>query len=345
MTSLGVERHALPTPHPGAAPNRAPSISVAIAVYGCRDALPELHQRVTAALRQVTNNYEIVFVDDCSPDLAWAALRKLADQDPHVKAVRLSRNFGQHAAITAALAHCSGDWTVVMDCDLEDRPEEIPRLYEKAMEGYDVVLARRQERHTSRWRRALASIYFALMRLVLGFQQDGSYGTFSIMSRKVRDAFLAIRDKDRHFLFILHWLGFEQTAIEVTQAPRHSGRSSYSFGRLLQHSIDGMFFQTTTLLRWIVTFGFLLAASGGILAAVFIYLFLAAHPPAGWTSVIVAELVIGGFIIMSTGVTGIYIGKVFQQVKDRPLFVVDSRLNLEDQVDHAEAAEPLASAL
>lgn len=267
-------------------------------------------------------------VDDASPDMAWPVICQIAATDQHVRGIRLSRNFGQHAAITAALAHCSGDWTVVMDCDLEDRPEEMGRLYERALEGYDVVLGRRRQRQVGRARQTLARIYFSLMRLIMGFEQDGTYGTYSIMSRQVREAFLEIRDKDRHYLFILHWLGFRQTSIEVVQSPRHSGRSSYSFGRLLQHSIDGMFFQTTTLLRWIVSFGFLLALAGVLLALAFVYLYLTAHPPAGWTSVIVAELVIGGFIIMSTGVTGIYIGKVFQQVKDRPLYLVDARLNI-----------------
>jgi polyisoprenyl-phosphate glycosyltransferase len=299
-------------------------LSIVVPVYGCRDCLDELHQRLTKAVKSITSSYELVFVDDRSPDGAWPLLEKLAAGDPHVKGVRLSRNFGQHAAITAGLASSHGDWTVVMDCDLEDPPEAIPSLYARAKEGFDMVLARRKQRTHSTFRRALSWVYFKLLNTFMGTDIDAAYGTFSILNRKVVEAYLSLGERDRHYLFVLYWLGFEHGTIEVDHRERGSGQSSYTLGRLLRHAVSGVFFQTTTLLLYIVYLGFIVAGVGLLGALYLLYLYVVAHPPQGYTSVMVLVLVIGGFIITSTGVTGLYIGRVFQQVKGRPLYVVDT---------------------
>lgn len=299
-------------------------LSVVVPVYGCRDCLDQLHQRLAKALKPITSSYELIFVDDRSSDGAWPVLEGLAQSDPHVKAIRLSRNFGQHAAITAGLAASEGDWTVVMDCDLQDPPESIPGLYARAKEGFDLVLARRKVRSTSQLRLLLSRAYFKLLNTFMGTNIDGGFGTFSILNRKVVDAFLSLGERDRHYLFVLHWLGFEQGSIDIEQGTRAAGKSTYTMRQLVRHAVSGVFFQTTTLLLYIVYLGFFVAAAGVLLAAYLVYLALVAHPQPGWVSVMVLVLVIGGFIITSTGVTGLYIGRVFQQVKGRPLFVVDS---------------------
>ena len=299
-------------------------LSVVVPVYGCRDCLLELYRRLTAQLAEITPDYEIILVDDRSPDGSWTVLKTIAAADPKVRAIRLSRNFGQHNAITAGLASSEGRWTVVMDCDLQDPPEEIAPLYEAARHrGYDLVLARRQSRAHSWLRLLLARAYFKLLNTFMGTGIDGSYGTFSILSRKVVDAYLSLGDRDRHYLFVLQWLGFEQGSVEFEQAARGSGRSAYTFGRLIRHAVRGVFFQTTNVLLYIVFFGFFLAAGGLLWALYLVYLVAVAHPPPGYTSVMVATIIIGGFIIVSTGVTGIYIGRVFEQVKGRPLYVID----------------------
>lgn len=299
-------------------------LSVVVPVYGCKECLEELHRRLDKEVKKITSSYEVVFVDDRSPDGAWPVLEALAQTDSHVKAVRLSRNFGQHAAITAGLAASQGEWTVVMDCDLQDPPEAIASLYERAKVGFDMVLGRRKQRSHSPLRLLLARIYFKLLNTFMGTNIDGGFGTFSILSRKVVDAYLSLGERDRHYLFVLHWLGFNQGTIEFDHSERAAGTSSYTFGRLLRHAVSGVFFQTTTLLLYIVYLGFAVAGGGVLLAFYFIFLALTKHPPPGWTSVMVLLLVIGGFIITSTGVTGLYIGRVFQQVKGRPLYVVDS---------------------
>jgi dolichol-phosphate mannosyltransferase len=299
-------------------------LSVVVPVYGCRDCLDQLHQRLAKALEPITGSYQVVFVDDRSPDGAWPVLETLARSDSHVKAIRLSRNFGQHAAITAGLAASEGEWTVVMDCDLQDPPELIGSLYAKAVAGYDLVLARRRQRSQPALRRLLARIYFKVLNTFMGTNIDGGFGTFSILSRKVVDAYLSLGERDRHYLFVLTWLGFEQGVMDFDQNDRPAGKSSYSLPKLVRHALSGIFFQTTTLLVYIVYLGFFVVAMGVLLSAFLIYLDLVAHPQPGWVSVMVLILVIGGFIITSTGVTGLYIGRVFQQVKGRPLYVVDS---------------------
>jgi polyisoprenyl-phosphate glycosyltransferase len=305
-------------------------LSVVVPVYGCADCLHSLSERIAAAVAPIVSTYEIVLVDDRSPDGAWQAILALSAADTHVHGVRLSRNFGQHAAITAGFSEARGRRVIVMDCDLQDPPEEIPRLYERSMAGKDIVLARRVGRRHSWLRRTSARAYFRLMRTFINSEIDGDYGTFSIVTRPVVDAYLAVGDRGRHYLFILNWLGFDRDEIEVAHAERAAGRSSYTFGRLMRHALEGVFFQTTVLLRWIIYFGFAVSLGGMCLAAYLSYFALANHPYPGWTSLAVLILLIGGLILISTGVTGLYIGQIFEQVKARPIFVVDERTGDDD---------------
>jgi dolichol-phosphate mannosyltransferase len=215
-----------------------------------------------------------------------------------------------------------------MDCDLQDPPEVIGRLYDAAHGGHDIVFARRARRTHSLPRRLVSKAYFALLRATTGTTIDDRYGSFSIVSRKVVDAYLTFKDRDRHYLFILYWLGFTTTAIDYAQGERPSGHSAYSLKKLLVHALAGVFFQTTAALRWIIYLGFVLSASGILLATYWLYRYAVyGVRQEGWTSLAVLLLVLSGAIITTTGVTGLYIGKMFEQVKERPLFVVDLAIN------------------
>ena len=317
-------------------------LSVVIPVYGCDSCLRVLHRRLRATLDGLTESAEIIFVDDRSPDAAWTTLQELAAEDPGVKAVRLSRTFGQHYAITAGIAESRGRWVAVMDCDLQDEPEQLPRLYEKALEGHDIVLARRTRRRGPWTRRAAGHSYYRVRNRLVGADMFANYTNLSVISRKVAEAFLALRDRDRHYLLILYWLGFERTAIEVDPAERHSGRSAYSWRALVRVALDGMFFQSTILLRWIVYAGFLLAAAGALLALYTLTVFALGRDLPEWTGLPVLILLLTGFIICSTGVTALYIGKIFEQVKGRPLYVVDTKISegLEQPFRRELAATP-----
>src|SRR5439155_18948295 len=179
-----------------------------------------------------------------------------------------------------------GRWTVVMDCDLQDPPELIPRLYAKAQEGYDIVLARRAQRTHSPLRMLAAKLYFKAIKIFLGVDISGQYGAFSIVSAKARAAFLSVPDSDRHYVPILFWIGFERADVELAQAERYAGESSYSFGSLVSLAAQGIFFQTTTLLRWVIYAGFAIAAAGMLLAVLLVVSRFFYHPYPGWTSVI-----------------------------------------------------------
>jgi dolichol-phosphate mannosyltransferase len=314
-----------------AAPDPAPrasmvELSVVIPVYNAEACLPILHQRLSDVLRKLTASYEIVLVDDRSTDQSWPALVQLAKQDVRVRAYRLSRNFGQHAAITAGMAQCAGARTIVMDCDLQDPPEDIPRLYAKALEGFDVVLARRTLRRHSRFRRLTARLYFGLLGLFNQTPLDRQHGSFSIISRKVIDAYLRLGDHSRHYLFLIRWLGFTTASVDYEVAERFAGHSAYTLGRLLRHASDGIFFQTTAFLRWIVYLGFVIAAGGFALAGYLVFHALTRRMPPGWTSLAVLILIVGGLITISVGVAGLYIGKIFDEVRRRPVFVISEQI-------------------
>jgi polyisoprenyl-phosphate glycosyltransferase len=313
----------------------AVEISVVVPVYACETCLRELHRRLTQSLEWTAGDYELVFIEDRGPDASWEVLRQLAGEDRHVRAFRLSRNFGQHAAITAGLSEARGRWTVVMDCDLQDPPEEIRRLHAKASEGYEIVLAKRARKRSPLFRRLASQAYFALLNFFTGTSIDPGHGSFSIISRKVVDAFLGFKDRDRHYLFVLYWLGFDRASVEYEHAARPSGKSAYTFRRLLAHALEGMFFQTTVLLRWVIYFGFTLAVLGLGAAAYFSAARIGGNAYPGWTSLAVLLLLIGGLIIVSTGVIGLYVGRVFNEVRERPLFVIDE--STEEEIGRTNA--------
>ncbi len=301
-------------------------ISVVIPVYNCAGCLRALHERLTATLTALTPDYEIVLVDDRSRDGAWEILTELTRADRRLRVVRLSRNFGQHAAITAGLTRSRGAWTVVMDCDLQEPPEEIARLYAKAQEGYDIVRAVREGRRHTAFRRLSSSLY----RRMLSEREGGEieFSTLSIISRKVVDAFLQLRDRDREYQLVLDWLGFSQATIGFDHAEREGDApSAYGLRELLKVALDGMFFRTTVLLRWIVLLGFVVAVLGGLLGLYAIYSRYVEDTPPGYTSIVVLLVLLSGFIIISLGVVGLYVGRIFDQVKGRPLFVVDEQID------------------
>jgi glycosyltransferase involved in cell wall biosynthesis len=314
----------MPGPEETTAPAGAVQLSVVVPVYGCGPCLQALHERLTRSVAAITDRYELVFVDDRSVDDGWEMLQRLARSDGHVRAFRLSRNFGQDAAITAGLAQARGRRTVVMDCDLQEAPEDIPRLWAAAEEGYEVVRTIRRGRRHSRFKRWTSRLY---RRLTLESGTHPDYSTLSLISRPVLDALLRLRDKDREYTLALDWLGFDSTSIEIDHAERHAGQSSYTLRRLFRVALDGMFFRTTVLLRVVVLVGFVIALAGVGLAAFEVADYLAAPDSTvpGYASLVVLLLVVGGVIIVSVGVVGLYVGRIFEQVKDRPLFLIDAR--------------------
>jgi len=253
----------------------------------------------------------------------------------------MSRNVGQQLAITAGLQNCAGDQAIVMDCDLQDPPESIPLLLEAARDGTDVVFAKRKSGYQSPFRMHANRLYFRLLGLISGHHFDGELGAFSLISRRVIDAFLQFRERDRHYLMVLHEVGFETTTITYERATRGSGQSGYTLSRLIAQAVSGMVFSTTRVLHGVIYTGIVMAGAGLLLAVIVILGWLLRGALPGWTSLIVVQLLIGGVMTLCMGVTGLYVGRIFEASRQRPLYFVQDRLDAESRV-HRRPAETAA---
>lgn len=300
-----------------------PHISVVTPVYKAEGCLEELHKRLVAALEPVTQDFEIVMVEDCGGDASWQIIQRLARADPRVKGLQFSRNFGQHYGITAGLDLCDSDWVVVMDCDLQDQPEEIPRLYAKAREGYDVVLAHRGKRADSLGKRLTSWLFYRLFSWLADIEYDGNAGNFRIISRNVVENCCRMREQLRFFGGLINWMGFPTASIEVAHAARHEGQSTYTFSKLWRLAGDTIIAYSDKPLRLSIRFGFIMSA---LAFAAGLYILQGAwfhgSPVVGWPSLIVSVYFIGGIVISILGIIGIYLGKTFEETKKRPLYIV-----------------------
>lgn len=298
-----------------------------IPVYGCRKAIPELYERLTATLQQLSNNYEIILVNDYCPQNSWEEIEKICRNDPKVVGIEMARNFGQMKAITAGLDYSTGQYVIVMDCDLQDAPEEIPRLYEKLNEGYDVVFARRMQRKDPPLRRLISKLFYKVYSAATDGRYDPSLANFSIMKRQVADEYCSMREIHRAFGMYIKWLGFRHGYIDVEHHDRHSGKSSYSLRKRIDYAIEILTSQSDKLLRLITKVGLWIAFLSFIMVIVTIVRYFFLHIPQGYTSLFAVVFMMGGLILSAVGVVGIYIGNIFLETKHRPLYVVRTVLN------------------
>ncbi|MFM7108745.1 MAG: glycosyltransferase [Planctomycetaceae bacterium] len=310
-------------------PAGAPHLSIVSPVFRAEECLPELHRRLVAAAERITPDFELVLVEDRGPDGSWRVLERIAAADPRVKAIRLSRNCGQHYAITAGLDHAEGDWVVVMDCDLQDPPEEIPALYAKAREGYDVVFARRRNR-ADRWSKVLpGKCFYAFLAWLTGEPFDSTVANFSISSRRAIGAFRACRERDRSFPMVMRHVGFERTTLDVAHAPRFAGTTSYSLRKLLAFALQNVIAASTRPLVMSVQFGLAIAAASLLYGIYVLVLALRSRVEVpGWTTLALLMSFLFGLLFMQLGVIGLYLGRTFEQAKNRPLYHVAEARNL-----------------
>lgn len=301
-------------------------LSIVVPVFRCAPCLSPLMERLEKSVSPITKDWEVIFVDDRSDDNSWEILQRLHQANQNVVLLQLSRNFGQHAAITAGLAHTRGDWVVVMDCDLQDPPEEIAKLYEKVMEGFDIVYSRRVDKEMTPFRKVAPFFYAKFLNLFSETHFSPQNGNFSIISRPVVNSFLALKDHERHYLHVLYWLGYRSAEITYKHAQRFAGKSSYDLKSLLRHAFNGVFFQTTIFLKMVIYFGFLIAGSSILLILYLFYHYFKIGAAPGWTSLAALILFVGGVTIISVGVCGLYIGRIFNQVKGRPIYVVSNKM-------------------
>lgn len=306
--------------------------SIVIPVYGCKAALPELYRRLTYTMNTITDEYELILVNDNCPENSWEVIEQLCKKDSKVKGIELSRNYGQMSAILAGLDNCAGEWIVVMDCDLQDRPEEIPRLYEKALEGYDVVFARRADRQDSKIKIFWSNLFYKIYNYATDGNYDGALCNFSVVNRKVIKEYCGMREIYRDYVMYIKWLGFRTTAIDVEHNSRFEGESSYTFKKRIDLALGILTSQSDKVLKLMVGLGMSITLLSFVMLIYIILNYFIVDVDPGWTSIVASNFFIGGITIMTIGIVGIYVGNIFMQTKNRPLYVIRQILNDKDEI-------------
>ena len=308
-----------------------PYFSIVSPVYRAEGILDELVRQIAEVSDKITANYEIILVEDHSPDKSWMKIKELCASNSSVKGIKLSRNFGQHNAIAAGLYHANGEYVIVMDCDLQDNPIYIPDLLNKAKEGYDVVFTVKKERKHNFFKDFTGMIFHRLFNYLTGntlVKTDGKIGAYSLISQKVVAAYRELHDEYRPYLVMLNILGFEYAFLNIEHSTRHSGKSSYNLRRLVNHAVNGIISQTDRLLKLSIYMGALYTFISFIYGIYVAYKQVTVGLQSGWSSLVLLITFSTGIILLFLGIIGLYISRIFTQVKNRPLFIVDKTINM-----------------
>jgi polyisoprenyl-phosphate glycosyltransferase len=304
-------------------------ISVVSPVYRAESIVSELVKQVKEQLLPITEDFEIILINDASPDNSWVEIEKETAKDKRVKGLNLSRNFGQHYAITAGLNFAKGEWIVVMDCDLQDRPDEIPNLYHKALEGYDSVFAQRTERNDTLFKKLFSKLFYKLFSYLTDTKQDATVANFGIYRRCVIDAILSMHDQIRFFPTMVQWVGFRKFYLPVEHASRFEGKSTYNFKGLSRLAINTIMGFSDKPLRLTVKVGFFITLLSVLVAIVYLGLYLSGQIQVeGFTTLILSLWFLSGFIMFILGILGLYIGRMFEKVKERPVYLIQDKCNI-----------------
>ena len=302
-------------------------ISIVSPVYRAEKILPILVSEINLVMERIGEDYEIILVDDRSPDNSWEVMKVLSSQNPRIKSIRLSRNFGQHSAIFAGLTKAKGDWVVVMDCDMQDQPKEIAKLYKKALEGYDIVLGQRENRKDKFLKKLSSKLFYKVFNYLSGGQFNNEIGNFGIYKKKVIDSILNISDYIKFFPLFINWVGFKSVSIPIEHGEREEGKSSYSISRLLKLAFNVIVSFSDKPLRLFINFGLGISILSFVLGIYYLYLSITHKiTQPGFSSLILSIWFLSGIIISCIGIVGVYLGKTFDQAKNRPTFIIDEEL-------------------
>lgn len=307
-----------------------PFLSIVSPVYLAEGIVDTLVEQIQEVVTTITEDYEIILVEDGSPDGSWEKIEAQCRRDQRVKGIKLSRNFGQHYALSAALSESSGEFVIVMDCDLQDDPAHIPDLLASAQAGYDIVFTIKRKREFGLVKNLLARCYHTVFNCLIGeesLRSNEQIGAYSILSRRVVDAFNQYNDYHRAYLQILRWLGFRSTYLTIDHKPRFSGVSSYSFSKSISLAVNSIIAHTDKLLRIWIYIGFVFVGIGTASVIYIVVQALKSGFQPGWASTTVLIIFSTGLIMTSLGILGAYISKIFEQTKRRPLYVIEERLN------------------
>lgn len=308
--------------------DQTPEISFVSPVYRAESLLEELVGEVQKVMQRLDKTYEVILVDDRSPDESWQVMKRLSAKFPEVKSIRLSRNFGQHPAIMAGLSQAKGKWVVVMDCDLQDQPKEVEKLYNKALEGFDVVLAQRKDRKDGFLKKLSSKLFAKVYGYFTNTNYDYSVANFGIYKAKVITSILDVKDYIKYFPLFVAFVGYNTAKVRVEHSHREDGKSSYSFATLVSLAFNTIISFSNKPLKLFVRFGMLISFLSLVSGIYTIYKYFQGEIEVlGYSSLIVSIWFLSGVIITIIGVTGIYVGKIFNQTKNRPVYIIDETLN------------------
>jgi dolichol-phosphate mannosyltransferase len=303
-------------------------LSIVLPVLNEETLVHELLTQVQQNVTSLVNEYEIIIIDDGSTDQTWNLISKKAIEDKNIKAIKFSRNFGHHYAITAGLNISKGEWVIVMDADLQDKPQIIPKLYEKAQEGYDVVFVSRHNRPETKFYLGLQKLFYFILNLITGMHFDSSHANFSIISRKVVEAFNNFPENARFYGSTIMWLGFKRTQIAADHGIRHSGSSSYTISKRIKLALDISLSFSERPLKFAIFVGMIFSTFSVIYSAWILYASIMwSYTVEGWSSIMISIYFVSGILFMVLGVLGVYLGRVFREVKRRPLYVIEDLIN------------------
>jgi len=301
--------------------------SVVIPLFNEEENLEVLHTRLTKVMRSLGEPYEIVFVDDGSTDGSFQILRDLHQKDNKVKAVRFTRNFGQHIAITAGLDYCKGENVILMDADLQDQPEEIPKLLAKLRQGYDIVYGLRRKRRDNIFKKLSSKLYLSLLAKLTSQTVNPEIAPLRIMTRRVVDYMGQLRERSRFYGGLVAWLGFPYAVVDIEHGERFAGKTKYSLRKLLKHAAEGVISFSDVPLRLAGYFGIMVSTISFAFGLYYLIRRLVWDiPVSGYTSTIVAIFFLGGVLLIVLWVMGQYIGRIHTEVKERPLYVIRDML-------------------
>jgi len=307
-------------------------LSVVIPVYNEEGNLRQLYTRLINVIKGISSNYEIIFVDDGSTDNTSKTLKELHEKDNHVKVIKFTRNFGQHIAITAGLDYCKGDVVVLMDGDLQDPPEEIPKLYEKFKEGYDIAYAVRKTRTDPVLKKAASKFFYSFLKILAKVEIPLDVGILRIMSRQAADGLRSCKEKSRFITALMSWTGFSHVGVETRRNTRYAGKTKYSLFKSIQLAVDGITSFSYVPLR-IATYIGLFVALISFVTGIYMLIkkIFFGIPIAGYASVVVSILFIGGVQLLIIGIMGEYIGRIYTEVQNRPMYIVQDTTGFGDK--------------
>jgi dolichol-phosphate mannosyltransferase len=291
----------------------------------------ELIRRVELNLKSISPDYRVILVDDGSTDSTWEEIKKLGTINSKISGIKFSRNYGHHYAITAGINNSDSDWVVVMDGDLQDRPEVIPDLYKKAQEGFDVVFVNRIQRKESIIYLLVQKIFYKLLNILSGLNFNSKQANFSIISKKVTEGHKLFNEQARFYASTIKWLGFSTSSIEAPHGERFDGKPSYTIKKRIKLAFDIIIAFSERPLKFAISVGILLSLFSIILAIwIAIKALNSEFTVLGWPSIIFSIFFTTGVNLIIVGIVGIYLGRVFHQVKNRPLYVVSDSLNMSE---------------